>query len=146
MKPVPPKGMAVPEADRRVLEAELSTLAQELKRLRERPETAALLPDVEIFYRAVDGAFRYGEFFDADDIPKARQLLATAASGPRRWPAARAPGWSSRARRRWATCRRIDGSVQPYGLDLPEGFRPRDGRALAAGRLVSRARREAVAR
>src|SRR5690242_13323042 len=76
IKPVPPKGIAVPEADRRVLEAELSTLAQELKRLRERPESAALLPDVEIFYRAVDSAFRYGEFFDAEDIANARKLLA----------------------------------------------------------------------
>ena len=92
IKPVPPKGIAIPEADRRALEAELSTLAQELKRLRERPESAALLPDVEIFYRAVDGAFRYGEFFKEDEFAKARQLLAigrerarAAASGKSPW-------------------------------------------------------------
>ena len=120
IKPVPPKGVAVPEADRRALEAELSTLAQELKRLRERPETAALLPDVEIFYRAVDGAFRYGEFFDAEDeFAKARQLLAigrerarAAASGKTPWleqPGPTALGYVSA----------IDGSVQPYGLTCP---------------------------
>ena len=68
VRPVPPRGIALPEADRRALEAELSTLAQELKRLRERPELAPLLPDVEIFYRAVDGAFRHGEFFAEDEI------------------------------------------------------------------------------
>jgi len=128
IKPVPPKGIAVPEADRRALEAELSTLAQELKRLRERPESAALLPDVEIFYRAVDGAFRYGEFFKEDEFAKARQLLAigrerarAAASGKSPWlehPGPTALGYVSA----------IDGSVQPYGLTLPDGFRPRDGR------------------
>jgi hypothetical protein len=128
IKAVPPRGIALPEADRKLLEADLSTLAQQMKRLRERPEAAELLPDVEIFYRAVDSAFRNGEFFAEDEIGKARQLLAigreraqAAASGKTPWleqPGPTALGYISK----------LDGSVQPYGVTLPEGYRPRDGR------------------
>ena len=133
-----------PEADRRALEAELSTLAQELKRLRERPESAALLPDVEIFYRAVDGAFRYGEFFKEDEIPKARQLLAigrerarAAASGKSPWleqPGPTALGYVS-ARGRLGAALRPDPARR-----LPPARRP----PLAPGRLVPRPGRDAV--
>src|SRR5216110_1306557 len=62
VRPVPPAGIALPEAERKAFEGELSALAQELRKLRGRPEAAPFLPDVEIYYRAVDTAFTHDEF------------------------------------------------------------------------------------
>ena len=94
-----------------------------MKRLRARPELQALLPDVEIFYRAVDGAFRYDEFFSEEDLVRARALLAAgrerakaAASGRATWMEQRGPtalGYVLEARR-------IDPALWPVparGLD-----------------------------
>jgi hypothetical protein len=128
VKSVPPKGITLPDADRRQLEAELSTLAQEMKRLRARPELAAHLPDVEIFYRAVDGAFRYGEFFVEEDIAKAKQLLETGRARARALGSGKTPWLEITGPRALGYVSRIDGSVQPYGLNLPEGYRARGGR------------------
>jgi hypothetical protein len=128
VRPVPPKGISVPEADRRVLEAELSTLAQEMKRLRERPELVPLLPDVEIFYRAVDGAFRHGEFFAEEELAAARQLLAAGRERARAVASGKTPWLDQPGPTVLGYVSRLDGSVQPYGLYLPDGFRPQDGR------------------
>ena len=135
------------DADRRQLEAELSTLAQEMKRLRARPELAAHLPDVEIFYRAVDGAFRYGEFFVEEDIAKAKQLLETGRARARALGSGKTP-WLEigRAASRWVTSRASTDRCSPTGSTVPEGYRAPRRPALAAGRLVPRAGRDAVAR
>jgi dienelactone hydrolase len=130
VRPVPPPGIALKEADRRVLEAELSTLAQETKRLRARPELAALIPDVEIYYRAVDGAFRYGEFFKEDDVVKARALLATGRERARALASGKAPWLEQPGPTALGYRSKIDGSIQPYGLYLPERWSPRQ-----AGRM-----------
>ena len=45
------------------------------------PAIRALLPDVEIYYRAVSDALTYNEFFSAADVKKAGELLATGATG-----------------------------------------------------------------
>ena len=144
VKAVPPAGIALKEADRRQLEAELSTLAQEMKRLRARPELAPLTPDVEIYYRAVDGAFRFGEFFSEDDVVKARALLATGRERAKALASGRAP-WLEQPGPT-ALGYRIEGRrVDPALRPVPAGaLEPAAGRALAAGHLVSRSRREAV--
>ena len=121
-RPVPPPGIALGEADRHAFEAGLSTFAEQLRPLRARPELAPHLPDVEIFYRAVDTAVRYGELFAAEDITRAKELLVVGkeralalAAGKTPWlgrPGPVALGYVSR----------IDGSVQPYGVTLPDGF------------------------
>ena len=128
VRPVPPKGIAVPEADRRVLEAELSTLAQEMKSLRGRPEVAGHLPDVEIFYRAVDGAFRHGELFSEEDIGKAKKLLEAGRARARALGTGKTPWLDLPGPKALGYVSRIDGSVQPYGLTVPDGYRPRGGR------------------
>jgi dienelactone hydrolase len=130
IKPVPPPGITLKEADRRLLEAELSTLAQEMKRLRARPELVALTPDVEIYYRAVDGAFRYGEFFSEDDVVKARGLLATGRERAKALASGRTPWLEQPGPTALGYLSKIDGSIQPYGLYLPERWSPRQ-----AGRL-----------
>jgi dienelactone hydrolase len=124
-RPVPPPGIAISDTDRRFFEAELSTFAETLRKLRAKPDLAAGLPDVEIYYRAVDTALRADEFFAPEDVGHAKELLvegkrraAALAQGHTPWldsPGPVALGYVSR----------IDGSVQPYGITIPAGFSPR---------------------
>jgi hypothetical protein len=124
-RPVPPPGIALKEADRRVFEAELSTLAQEMKRLRARPELVPLLPDVEIFYRAVDGAFRYGEFFAEEDLVKGRALLAAGRERAKALASGRTPWLEQAGPTALGYVSKLDGSIQPYGVYLPETWSPK---------------------
>jgi pimeloyl-ACP methyl ester carboxylesterase len=86
-----------------------------------------LLPDLEIYFKAVDWALRYDEFFKTNEFKIARELLA---EGKRRAeqlavgvaPWTEATGLVVRGYRS-----RVDGSVQPYGLVIPEGWRPNAG-------------------
>jgi hypothetical protein len=78
VRPIPPTGIELTAADRVELEIGLVVLRKQLNQLRTRQDkrTAALLPDVEIFYRAVHDALKYREFFAPRDVNEAKQLLA----------------------------------------------------------------------
>jgi hypothetical protein len=123
VRPVPPPGIELGEADHRFFEAELSTLAEQLRRVRGlKADGAAFLPDVEIFYRAVDVAFREGELFGPEDVDRAKALLLAGKARAAALLQGKTP-WLDRAGPVALGYRsRLDGSVQPYGLTLPEGF------------------------
>src|SRR5215470_14911349 len=72
IKPIPPAGIEVPAQERVELEAGLQRLRAAIEKLRDNP----LLPDVLIYHEAVRYALQYNEFFKADEIAKAKQLLA----------------------------------------------------------------------
>ena len=85
-----------------------------------------LLPDVRIFHKAVRDALAHDEFFTAAEIPKAKELLKVGveraeqlAQGTADW--AWKPGLVVRG-----YVSKIDGSVQPYGLVIPESY-PENG-------------------
>ncbi len=120
IKPVPPPGVPVPAADRVELETGLARLGQSIDKIRANP----LAPDVQIFHNAVRYALQNDEFFKADEIAKAKQLLRQGqeradalAGGDAPWAAATGlvvRGYVSK----------IDRSVQPYGLVVPASFSP----------------------
>lgn len=122
VRPVPPPGIMVPEADRAELESGLAELEKSISDLRGKRETAAYLPDVEIYARAVRYALQGNEFFARGDIAKAKNLLKAGAercdaleSGRPTWMFQSGPlalGYVSE----------IDGSVQPYGLYVPASY------------------------
>ncbi len=128
VRPVPPKGVAVADADRAELQAGLDRLTNELQSLpaalKDKPRLLTLLPDVQIFQRAVASALAHDEFFNLKDVPKAKALLKQGIaraeelkSGRASWNAATGlvvRGYTSK----------IDGSVQPYGLVVPESYSP----------------------
>jgi acetyl esterase/lipase len=131
IRPIPPPGIEVPQADAQQLRRGLDELASALKRLGGRRDTAVqeLLPDVEIFARAVRDALDFHEFFAKGDVDRAKALIklgleraADLEKGAATWPDAR--GLTVRGYRS-----RIDGSVQPYGLVVPKSYS-----AHAAGR------------
>jgi hypothetical protein len=122
VKPVPPKGIAVAEADRRALEEGLGALGQEIRKLRTDPLTAVHLPDVEIFYQAVRIALDHDEFFAPAEISKAKKLLNIGAARARAL-AVKRPLWlAETGPKALGYVSRLDGSVQPYGVYIPRGF------------------------
>lgn len=123
VRPVPPPGVQVPTADRTELEGGIKQLGDAIAALRKNPQVADELPNVEIYHKAADWALRYNEIFDLKQIATAKDLikqgLARAealAKGETPWNAQ--TGLVARGYRS-----KIDGSVQPYGVLIPETFK-----------------------
>src|SRR6266850_836302 len=120
---MPPPGPQPSEEDRKQLQAGLNELGKQIealrKELKDRPALLELLPDVEIFHKAVRFPLEYGEMCD---VPKARKALDTGMKRAALLREGKAP-WASeggvRAYRSW-----IDGSVQPYMLAVPKNYHP----------------------
>ncbi|MGA3095028.1 MAG: prolyl oligopeptidase family serine peptidase [Bryobacteraceae bacterium] len=117
---IPPPGIAVPDADQRQIRAQLGRLSTRLQALKGNPHLA----DALIFDKAVRYALDGNEFFTAEEVFRAKELLrigeerATALEhGDAPWT--RATGLVVRG-----YTSKIDGSVQPYGLVVPPGFEP----------------------
>ncbi len=124
IKRIPPPGIEVPAADRAEIEAGLKEFGTVLSNLRRTTSHPNELPNVEIFFKSADWALRYNEVFDAKQIPIVKehiqQGIARAASlKANKMPWNTATGLVVRAYRS-----KIDGSVQPYGLLIPEGLKP----------------------
>lgn len=83
-----------------------------------------LVPDVQIYREAVDTALTYQEFFDIKDAAGALDLIAEGKQRAADLAAGRAP-WTTQSGlvvRGYVS--KIDGSVQPYGLVVPENYMP----------------------
>ena len=131
VRPVPPPGVAIPEADRKTLEERVSTLGAEIaalqKELSKKPALQALLPDIEIFHKAVDWALRYNEFFKTQEVAVANSLLDEGVARARALREGKTP-WTTQTGLVIRGYRsRIDDSVQPYGLVVPGGYNPESG-------------------
>jgi dienelactone hydrolase len=128
VRPIPPPGVVIPDDARKELADGVAQLGGEIETLRkelaDKPARLALLPDVQIFHKAVDWALRYDEFFRTNEVAAARSELkeglariASLREGKPHWTEARGlivRGYVSR----------IDGSVQPYGLVVPPTWSP----------------------
>ena len=123
-KKIPPPGLTLADAERSELTAGAAGLRRDLdaltRELAGEPRLLALLPDVEIFHKAVDWALRYDEFMAYKEIAYARTLLEKggqrlAQLRARQSPWLEATGLVVRGYRS-----KLDGSLQPYGLVVPE--------------------------
>ena len=127
---IPPPGAVLKPEVRAALEADIKRLGGEIegvtKALQGKPELLELLPDVQIYYKAVHDAVKYDEFFSEKaldkDVAAAKQLIET---GLKRAAELREgkPSWTTAT---GAIVRgyvsKIDGSVQPYGLVVPAKY------------------------
>jgi dienelactone hydrolase len=128
VRPIPPPGVAIPEADRAALEEKVKTLGGQIasleKDLSKKPALAALLPDVQVFHKAVDWALRYNEFFKTQETATANSLLEEGFTRAKALREGNAP-WTTQTGLVVRGYRsRIDDSVQPYGLVVPSGYLP----------------------
>jgi dienelactone hydrolase len=122
-KRLPPAGVAIPASAR----AELTTAAAALRKdldaltleLAQNPKLAALLPDVEIFHKAVDWPLRYDEFFDVKQVDYARHLLGIARDRIAQLRSGNAPWTDATGLVIRGYRSKLDQSVQPYALVIP---------------------------
>lgn len=129
---VPPPGIWVAGADVMEFQEGLKRLEDLLRgvpaALKGKPALLELVPDVEIFHKAVRDALRFNEIYKPGEIAAARALLAEGRkraeallAGDDYWT--RATGLVVRGYRS-----KIDNSVQPYGLVIPKTYQPGSGR------------------
>jgi hypothetical protein len=128
IKLIPQPGVAIPEADRAELTAGVAELGRKIDALRAalkaKPDLLALLPDVMIFHKAVDWALRYNEFFNVKQVGTAKQQLALGHQRAAELKDGK-PAWitaTGLVPRGYIS--KIDGSVQPYGMVIPEDWKP----------------------
>ena len=124
----PPPGIKVSDDDRKELEEGVAALGQELDatrgELKGRPALLALLPDAQIYHKAVDWALRYDEFFNTNEVPTAKALLKQGRERAAQLRAGQAPWTTTTGLVVRGYVSRLDGSVQPYGLVVPPSFSP----------------------
>ena len=125
-KRIPPPGLTLTSAEHAELSAGTAALGREIaalgRELAGDPKLLALLPDVEVLHKAVDWALRYDEFQATKEITFARHLLdlgnqRVASLRAKQAPWLEASGLILRGHRS-----KLDGSVQPYGLVVPEAL------------------------
>src|SRR5207253_5743824 len=118
VRPVPPPGQPIPDDARQELIGGLDKLRAEIAELSasSNKNVRSLVPDVQIFFNALDYAFRYNEFLNgAKDVPDARKLLQQGLERAAELKAGKA-SWTNAAGlivRGYVS--KIDGSIQPYG-------------------------------
>ena len=110
---------ALTTADRAELIAGTAALRSEIDALARDTTVSALLPDVEIFHKAVAWSLADDTFYSPKEIAFAKHLLAegrerAAQLRARKFPWLEARGLIVRGYRS-----KLDGSVQPYGLVVP---------------------------
>ena len=126
VRPVPPPGIPVPDAEKLALQEGVKALGEQLVALRtsltKKPALLDLLPDVEIFHKAVDWALRFDEFFKPQEFQTAKTLLEEGMARANALREGQTP-WTTQTGLVVRGYRsRIDGSVQPYGLIVPAGY------------------------
>ena len=113
---IPPLGEKLAEADRVTLTTTLAALTQRFDALPKKPANA----NAEIFLKAVRYAIENKEFYHPDDTGKARDLLAEAGRRITDLAAGRSPWLTATGVVVRGYYSDIDGSPQPFGLEIPE--------------------------
>ncbi|MCA9100195.1 MAG: prolyl oligopeptidase family serine peptidase, partial [Planctomycetales bacterium] len=124
VRPVPPAGIEINATDRAELNEGLFQLGERIKQLRASNDDRVhdLLPDVEIFHRAVDVALADNEYFAPQDVDTAKELLRVGTARAEKLQAGDAP-WTTQTGLVVRGYRsKIDQTVQPYGLVIPESY------------------------
>jgi dienelactone hydrolase len=120
--------MAISPTVRAELEKGVAEFGKDIESLRidlsRKPALLDLLPDAEIYHKAVDWALRYNEFYRTNEIQTARQLLMEGMARVKALREGNAPWASDTGLVVRAYVSRIDGSVQPYGLVVPPSYHP----------------------
>lgn len=123
---IPPVGMEVPKEVEEELRAGLKQLGERIdalkKSLAKEPQWLVLLPDVEIYHKAVRYALDYQEFHRKGEFAVAETLLEEGGKRADQLENRQAPWLRQKGLLIRGYRSRIDGSVQPYGLEIPESY------------------------
>jgi len=123
---VPPPGIKIPDADRAQLMTDVAALGKEIDDLRAalaaKPELIDLLPDVQVFHKAVHDALKYDEIYDIKEIAAARRQLQLGLERARSLREGKGPWLQASGLVVRGYKSKIDESIQPYGLVVPKSF------------------------
>ena len=128
VRQVPKQGVEVPQEELKELEAGLLELQSRLKKLNaiKDPAILKLIPDVEIFYRAVRGAIDHREFFRTRDIVLGKRVLMEGLTRAELLLKKESP-WTTQTGPVVRGYRsKLDDTVQPYGVEIPESYSPQN--------------------
>jgi dienelactone hydrolase len=119
---IPKVGIEVPPETKAELERGLAELGTALERLEKKRDArnAELFADVQVFSKAVHDALVYREFFTPQELNKARNLLKEGEARARLLEEGKAPWTTQTGLVVRGYVSKIDGSVQPYGLVIPQ--------------------------
>ena len=92
--------------------------------LKAKPDLLALLPDVQIYDKAVRWALSHNEFFNVREVAVAKKLLEQGLARAEQLRDGKAPWNTATGLVVRGYVSRIDGSVQPYGLVVPASYQP----------------------
>ena len=115
---IPPVGIELPKVEREKIEAGLAEATAAFGEVKDH----ALAPDAEIFLKAVRYALLHGEFYGKGDAAKMLKLLEVAKGRIAALKEGGAPWTKQRGFVVRGYRSEIDGSAQPYGLEIPEGL------------------------
>ncbi len=123
---IPPPGIPIAEPARMELQSGADALGNKIDLLRSGFRSNAakldLLPDVEIFYNAVRYALKYNEFYNPREVDVARNLLKIGNERADAEQTGAAPWTTATGLVVRGYKSKIDGSVQPYGLVIPDTY------------------------
>ena len=129
----PPNGIALPEKDKAELLAAGRKLQAEADALKKpgalAPDVSFYVPDVEIFAKTVLWAVELNEVYSTKQVADARNLLKVGNERLAALKAGKTPWKTATGQVVRGYRSKIDGSVQPYGLVIPED-RPAQGGRL----------------
>lgn len=123
---MPPAGIAIPDEARATLTSETARLAAAIEAVRGqlagKENLLRLLPDVQIFHKAVDWALRYDEFFEPNQVAFATAQLKEGFARLESLAQGRTPWLEQTGLVPRGYLSKIDGSIQPFGMVVPESF------------------------
>lgn len=124
VKRIPPDGIEVAATDRHELEVGLQQLGNAINGLIQQHDSyiTGLLPDVLIYYKAVDYALKYQEFFAPKEIQSAKNELKEGLARAQALSEKKAPWATQKGEVVRGYISKIDGSIQPYGLTVPDNY------------------------
>jgi len=123
---IPALGVQIAGNDEQELTAGLKEFAKAIDGLKLKQDqfTKDFLPDVLIYYKAVDDAVTYHEFFHLPEVNLARNLLQEGQFRAKALLEGKAPWATQKGEVVRGYISKIDGSVQPYGLSIPDNYTP----------------------
>ncbi|VTR92404.1 prolyl oligopeptidase family protein : Prolyl oligopeptidase family protein OS=Singulisphaera acidiphila (strain ATCC BAA-1392 / DSM 18658 / VKM B-2454 / MOB10) GN=Sinac_5332 PE=4 SV=1: Peptidase_S9 [Gemmata massiliana] len=121
VRPVPPVGNTIPDADADEIKKGLAELQQLIKDIGKHD----LLPDVQVYEKAVRWALDYKEIYDgkgAKPATNVKKVLAAGLERAKQLKGGQAPWATQTGSVVRAYTSKIDGSVQPYWLIVPKDY------------------------
>ena len=129
-KHIPPPGVTVPPAEKAELEksvAELGAAIEQLKvSLKDKPKLLELLPDVQIYHKAVSYALTYNEFLKDTEIASGKNQVKQGLERAVQLARGEAPWTTATGVVMRGYISKIDGSAQPYTLLVPAEYKVGD--------------------